>query len=381
MNRILTRKNLIISLLGLGAFGFITWNLPSLRAQAIPANTEAASALIHEGELLRIPENSPLRRTLAVAVLADQSIATPLTLPAVVEADPARVSKVLTPMAGRIVSLMKQLGDEVKVGDVLFTLDSPDFALANADAAKAQAALQLAKRSLERQRALDKSELAAQRELEQAQNDFEQASSEAARANARLAQTGAKTAGALVGGHLAVRAAMPGRVIELFAAAGGYWNDANAPLMTVADISKVYISANAQEKDLAQLFVGQQASIKLDAYPTQQSGQVRFVGEILDADTRTVKVRIPFDNRDGHLKPGMFGEATLFARAHTGILIPMTAVIQSGFSSRAFVETKPWHFTPRTLQLGAQVGEQVEVLSGLKAGDRIVTKDGVLLND
>jgi len=381
MNKTLTRKNLVLSLLGLSTLGLIAWSLRGMHAKATPADTEAVKVLVHEGELLSIPANSPLRHTLAVADVADQSIATPLTLPAMVEADPARMMKVLAPVTGRVVSLAKQLGDEVKVGDVLFTIDSPDYAMASADAAKAQAALQLAKRSLERQRALDKSEIAAQRELEQAQNEYEQASSEAARAHARLAQIGAKAAGATVGGPLVVRATIPGRVVELFAAAGGYWNDATAPLMTVADLSKVYISANAQEKDLSQLFVGQQASIKLDAYPTLLSGEVRYVGEMLDPDTRTVKVRIPFANRDGHLKPGMFAEATLLARTHSGILLPMTAVIQSGFSSRAFVETKPWHFAPRTLKLGAQVGDQVEVLSGLKAGERVVVKDGVLLND
>jgi cobalt-zinc-cadmium efflux system membrane fusion protein len=182
-------------------------------------------------------------------------------------------------------------------------------------------------------------------------------------------------------GRIAVRSPIAGRVVELTAAAGGYWNDATAPLMTVADLSKVYVSASAQEKDLPQLYVGQQASIQLDAWPQPVTGQVRYIGEMLDADTRTIKVRLPFDNRDGHLKPGMFAEATLLAKPHDGLLVPMAAVIQSGFASRAFVEVKPWQFEARELKLGAQIGEQVEVLAGLKAGERIVVKDGVLLND
>jgi cobalt-zinc-cadmium efflux system membrane fusion protein len=102
---------------------------------------------------------------------------------------------------------------------------------------------------------------------------------------------------------------------------------------------------------------------------------------MLDANTRTVKVRIPFDNRDGRLKPGMFAEASLQERPHSGIVVPMAAIIQVGFASRAYVEVKPWQFAARDLKLGTQIGEQVEVLSGLKAGERIVVKDGVLLND
>ena len=378
------RKALLPGLLGLAAFGLTGWGLLGLHAKEAPPEA-AAAAIVHQGDVLQRPERSPLRRSLAVAAVAQQSVAQPFTLPAVVEADPARLVKIAPPLAGRIVRLNKQLGDPVKAGEVLFVLDAPDFALASADAAKARAALTLAEHNLERQRELDKSDLAVRRDLEQAQSDYAQASSEAARAAARLNQTGARAGAAADGklsdGKLAVRSPISGRVVELAAAEGAYWNDATAPLMTVADLSRVFVSANAQEKDLARVYVGQQASIKVDAYAEPVSGLVRYVGEMLDPDTRTVKVRLPFDNRDGRLKPGMFAEATLLSHAHQGMLVPMAAVVQSGFSSRAFVEVKPWSFVPRELKLGAQIGQQVEVLSGLKAGDRIVVKDGVLLND
>ena len=378
------RKALLPGLLGLAAFGLTGWGLLGLHAKEAPPEA-AAAAIVHQGDVLQIPERSPLRRSLAVAAVAQQDVAQPFTLPAVVEADPARLVKIAPPLAGRIVRLNKQLGDPVKAGEVLFVLDAPDFALANADAAKARAALTLAEHNLERQRELDKSDLAVRRDLEQAQSDYAQASSEAARAAARLGQTGARAGAAADGklsdGKLAVRSPISGRVVELAAAEGAYWNDATAPLMTVADLSRVFVSASAQEKDLARVYVGQQASIKVDAYAEPVTGQVRYVGEMLDPDTRTVKVRLPFDNRDGRLKPGMFAEATLLSRAHQGMLVPMAAVVQSGFSSRAFVEVKPWSFVPRELKLGAQIGQQVEVLSGLKAGERIVVKDGVLLND
>ena len=88
-----------------------------------------------------------------------------------------------------------------------------------------------------------------------------------------------------------------------------------------------------------------------------------------------------FANPDSRLKPGMFAQATFLARQHPGILVSMTAVVQSGFDSCTFVETVPWQFEPRTVKLGAQVGDKVEIASGLKAGERVVVKDGVLLND
>lgn len=371
-------KRSIYVLAALAALALLGWAV--LAPHGKPADTAAGTppALQHEGERLVVPAGSPLRRTLVVAAVADETVSAPFALPATVEADPARLVKIAPPLAGRIVSIDKQLGDAVKAGDVLFTIDSADLAQASSDAHKAQAALTLAKRNLERQRALDKSGIAAGHDLEQAQNDYEQAASEAVRADARLAQLGAR---GQAGRLLAVRAPISGHVVDLNAAAGSYWNDATAPIMTVADLSQVFITANAQEKDLAQLYAGQAVNIKLDAYADPLPAKVRFIGEMLDPETRTVKVRMPCANPDGRLKPGMFAQASFFARPHPGILVPMTAVLQSGFDSRSFVEVAPWQFEARTVKLGAEIGDKVEIISGLKAGERVVVKDGVLLND
>ncbi|WP_035881033.1 zinc efflux RND transporter periplasmic adaptor subunit ZneB [Cupriavidus metallidurans] len=366
-------------ILGLGGAGVWT-----MRAKADQKRADPPVALRHEGERLVVPAESPLRRTLAVAPATRETVAAPFNLPAMVEADPAKLVKVLPPLAGRIVSLNKQLGDEVKAGDVLFTIDSADLAQATSDAAKARAAMTMARRNLDRQRELDKSEIAAKRDFEQAQSDYDQAASESQRADARLAQLGAKSGGSAQagGGHiLTVRSPINGRVVDLNAATGAYWNDTTASLMTVADLSHVFVTANAQEKDLGHVYVGQSATVKFDAYDDAQPGKVRYVGQILDADTRTTKVRMVFDNPDGRLRPGMFAQATFLSQPHEGIVVPMSAIVQSGFYTRAFVEVAPWQFEPRVIKLGAQIGDRMEVKSGLSAGDRVVVKEGVLLND
>lgn len=353
----------------------------SLRAQYKPAPAEPPVAMRHEGDRLVVPADSPLRKTLKVDAASRETIAAPFNLPAVVEADPAKLVKVLTPLAGRIVSLNKQLGDEVKAGDVLFSIDSSDLAQATSDAAKARAALTMAQRNLDRQRELDKSEIAAKRDFEQAQSDYDQAASESARANARLAQLGARV-GTQAGGHvLTVRSPISGRVVDLTAATGGYWNDTSASLMTVADLSHVFVTASAQEKDLSHVYVGQTATVSFDAYAEPVSGKVRYVGAILDADTRTTKVRMVFDNPNGRFKPGMFAQATFLAQPHDGIVVPTSAIVQSGFYTRTFVEVAPWQFEARVIKVGAQIGDKIEVTTGLKAGERVVVKEGVLLND
>jgi membrane fusion protein, heavy metal efflux system len=372
----------VFGVLGLCVIGMTSWWILTLRAKEAEPSNEASVVLRHEGDRLVIPEKSPLRRSLQVQPVSEQMVAAPLVLPAVVEADPAKLVKVLPPIAGRIVSLDKRLGDAVKVGDVLFTIDSADLAQALSDAGKAESALALARQNIDRQRQLGASNIAAMRDIEQAQNDYAQAMSEFARAKARLAQLG--IAGTLPSqGHaLTVRSPISGRVVDLTAAIGGYWNDTTAPIMTVADLSTVFVTASAQEKDLGHLYVGQAATVMLDAYPDQPLPvKVRYIGELLDSDTRTVKVRMVFENASGRFKPGMFAKATFLERSHSAIVVPMTAVIQSGFYSRAFVEVAPWQFEPRVLQLGPQIESEVEVRSGLKAGERVVVKEGVLLND
>jgi cobalt-zinc-cadmium efflux system membrane fusion protein len=122
--------------------------------------------------------------------------------------------------------------------------------------------------------------------------------------------------------------------------------------------------------------------VSFDAYPGEpMKAQVRYIGELLDPDTRKLKLRMRFDNHDGRLRPGMFAKATFLSKAHRGLLLPAAAVVQSGFRDRVFVEVAPWRFEPREVRLGAAVGGQVEVVAGLRAGERVVRSDGVLLDD
>jgi cobalt-zinc-cadmium efflux system membrane fusion protein len=342
----------------------------------------AKAALVRDGDRIRIPESSPLRAKIQVAGVEEQDVEQPISVPGVVEADPAKVVKVFPPVSGRIVRLDKQLGDAVKKGDGLFLLDSADLAQAYGDANKANAALALARRNLERQKELVDAEIAARKDFEQAQSDFAQAQSESERARARLAQLGATPEGRAGGRQYVLRSPIAGRVTELSGAQGGYWNDTNSAIMTVADLSSVYLTASVQEKDLAAIFVGQAARVVLNAYPSEAfTGKVRYVGEVLDPDTRTVKVRIGADNAQGRLRPGMFGRVTLSGAMHKGPVVPESALIQSGFNTRVFVEIAPGTFQSRIVKTGAQLGGRVEIVSGLKAGERVVVKEGVLLND
>lgn len=350
---------------------------------ADPAKGKAAdtSELQRQGALVTVPEASPLRKNLVVGPVALEAFAYTIDAPGVIEAAPEMLVKIAPPLSGRIVRLHHQLGDTVKAGEALVTIDSPDLGAAYSEQIKAQATLLQARHEFERQKTLQDEDISARKDLEAAQQALAAAESDARATADRLAQLGA-TANTASRREYVLRSPITGRVVEMNGAQGGYWNDNTASVMTVADLSTVWLSANVAEKDLPQMFVGQAAHIIPNAYADRAfDGKVKYIGDLLDPETRTVQVRVAIDNREGRFKPGMFTRVSFSGASHPALLVPASALLQSGLLTRVFVEQSPFHFESRVVSVGASVGDRVEVLSGLKAGERVVVKDGVLLND
>ncbi len=331
---------------------------------------------------IEVNKMAPLRQRLQVEPVLEREIATETEAPGSIEAMPEKLVRITPPVAGRITHLQRSLGDSVKAGDALFTLDSAELSAAYAEHGKAGSALLQARQELQRQKTLFEAEIAARKDYEAAQASYDQASSDAQASADKLAQYGAGTGARGSRRDYVLRSPIAGSVIAMDGAQGGYWNDINAPVMTVADLSTVWLSANVAEKDLAQVAVGQAARIKIDAWPGKSfDGKVAYVGAVLDAETRTVKVRVAIDNRAGAFKPGMFARAAFTGASRRAIVVPASALLQGGLETRVMVEGTPLHFAPKVVQVGASHDGQVEIVSGLRAGERIVVKEGVLLND
>jgi cobalt-zinc-cadmium efflux system membrane fusion protein len=307
-----------------------------------------------------------------------QTVQRHLATPANVEAEPSRMAKVSPPLPGRIVKLFIHFGDSVKQGDPLFTLDSPDLVAAQSDYLKAKSAAAQSERNFSRQKDLVDHGIGAQRELEQAQTDRDTAKSELERTETRLRLLGIGPGA--VGGPLTVKSPIAGRVIDLSAAPGQYQNDPSTPIMIVADLSTVWVTASVQEKDLRRVHQGDDTTVSFAAYPGEPwGGKVLFVGDLLDPDTRTTKVRVALENVDAKLKPGMYATVTFKGKASPEIVVPTAAVVIRGEKSSAFVETAPWVFERRDVEVGEQIESGIVVTKGLAAGERVVVQNAVLL--
>jgi len=347
-----------------------------------PAKPDSGPLLVREGDRIIVPEGSPLRSKLTVEAVAEQEIQRTLVLPAIVEADPSRLVKIVPPLAGRITQLKVQLGERVKEGQPLVVLDSPDLGTAYADHERATVLLELASKNRDRARSLSKIGGAAVRDLQQAETDYVTADVEHHRADARLRQIGVNPEATDPSKTLTITAPIAGSVIELDVGAGAFWNDPNASLMTVADLSSIWVTANVPEKDTAMVSKGQAVEVVFAAYPGEVSrGQVLFVSDIVDSDSRRTKVRIAFSNPEIRLKPNMFATVSFFAPTQKVATVPTTALVLKNDGERVFVEVAPWTFQPRNVEINYQQGNSTIIKNGLNAGERAVVKGGVLLND
>jgi cobalt-zinc-cadmium efflux system membrane fusion protein len=322
-------------------------------------------------------------------VAADEVVA-----PGRVGINPNRTSKVLLPIAGRVMTVMAHLGDAVDQGQPVVTVESPDadaaigvYLQAQATERQAEAALTKAHTEFERVKDLHDAKAVAQKDLVNAQNDLAQA--RAALETARAGRQQARAKIDLLGlnandfrQRMVVRAPIAGKVLEINVAPGEYRTDLSTPLMTIADLSTVWIASEVPESAIRMIHVGDRVSITLVAYPDETfTGRVARTADVLDAQTRTMKVYVEMPNPTGRFRPEMFGSIRHGGAPRALPVIPLSAVVQQFGRTVVFVEQGPGQFQRREVTLGARRGETVPVLAGLVAGDRIVVDGAVLLKE
>jgi RND family efflux transporter MFP subunit len=176
----------------------------------------------------------------------------------------------------------------------------------------------------------------------------------------------------------------PARTATLYAPISGYVTqrnvtqgekiDSNSTLLDIADLSRVWIIASVYEYELPFVRVGQTAAVALSYLPGRTfSGRVTLVYPVLEESTRTVQVRLEFDNPDLALKPEMYADVIIESDLGERLALPESAVLASGTRNVVFVARGEGYFEPREVRLGVRLPEFVEVLEGVAEGDRVVT--------
>jgi Cu(I)/Ag(I) efflux system membrane fusion protein/cobalt-zinc-cadmium efflux system membrane fusion protein len=152
-------------------------------------------------------------------------------------------------------------------------------------------------------------------------------------------------------------------------------------LYTVADLSRIWVEADVYEQELARVRVGTPAAVTVDAYPGERvQGRVIHVYPYADERTRTVKVRLDLPNPGNRLKPGLFANVELETAIGSGLVIPVNALLDSGAEQVVFVAKGDGYFEPRPVRVGHRLGDAVQILDGLTAGERVASGAAFLID-
>jgi len=171
-----------------------------------------------------------------------------------------------------------------------------------------------------------------------------------------------------------------GVVIEKMVQQGQYVSMGEA-LFNIADFSSVWVEMEIYENEVSNIHTGQQVEIRSQSFPDKPStGRIAFVYPFLDPKTRTVKARVELANPGMKLKPEMFVNAIIRVPLSPSLVVPATAVMNTGKRQVVWVESSPGMFESRTVQLGQQSGEKVQILSGLQSGDKVAVSGGYLID-
>jgi membrane fusion protein, heavy metal efflux system len=310
-----------------------------------------------------------------IAEVSVRQMPTTVTANGVVTPDVNRTIRVTSLGGGRVVDLKVKLGDAVKKGQPLLRISSPDLSSAFADYQKAQADERVTKKALDRAQMLFDKGAVAEKDLQVAQGAEDKAQVDVLSAEQRVRVLGGDPA------HpsplIELRAPVSGAIVEQnVAGSEGVKSIDNSPtLLTIADLSQVWVVCDVFENDLGEVHLGDGAEIRLNAFPDRVlKGPVADISRVLDPGTRTAKVRIVLDNRNGALRPQMFAVATFRSRRLVpSLVVPSTAVMRLHDKDWVFRKEGAKRFRRTAVQAADGTPDgMLEIRGDVKPGDKVV---------
>lgn len=291
-------------------------------------------------------------------------------------------AEVGAPIPGRIVRLPAEPGQLVRRGQPLAVLQSVELGQARAGWTATRARAELARQTAERKRGLAAERIVSRGELQRAEADLAAAEAELRAAEAAVAALGVKVSpgeGDLSG--FSLLSPIGGTVLER-SAVQGQMADPSRPLFRIADLSRLWLVAQAPERDAGRVREGSPVRISLAALPGWEiRGSVSWVGREVDAHSRTVPVRIVLANEGGRLKPGMFATAWIGTGGEGEKVVAVPAGALQRMENRwiVFLPRGEGRFEARPVERGRDLGDEVAVAAGLKPGERVVVEGAFAL--
>lgn len=374
--------------------------------------------------LIHMPRDAELLAGLATEPAIDRKLDICVNVTGEVLANANTQAHVTTPVTGRITEILVRTGDHICEGKPLLIVRSTDIEQVESDmlqscqqvrsdlkqalvqidcdAATAEAQVKLSEKVFQRLKNLVEEKIASQADFQSAQTQFvkdqitvdslkrkREATIELSHEKMKLVTEPAKLKLRLLGVSdsqmdevikaqtvdpmVPVLAPENGIIVERLVNVGELI-DPTKPLFTIGDFQSVWLKADVFEKDIPRVSLGQPIELQVDSFPDRTfHGQLDYVANQIDPDTRTLVVRAEVSNTQNLLKPKMFARMSILVGQHNVLAVPITAVQDARTEKVVYVPTGPDTFEERKVKLGAESGDYVEILAGLKAGEKVVT--------
>jgi len=300
--------------------------------------------------------------------------------------------QVFTPYQGRIIALFAGVGDDVRKGQTLFTVDSPDLLQAESTLISAAGVLDFTTRNLARLKELYATRAISQKDLEQATSDQQTAEGalRAARDAVRLFGKTDNDIDQIIAQRradptLVVPSPITGRITERNAAPGLLVQPGSSPApYSVADIETMWMLANVAETDSPAFRVGQEVKVKVNAFPDREfSGTITTVGARVDPNTRRVLVRSEVKDPQHELRSGMFANFVIsIGDPIRSPAVPLAGVVREGDGTMTvWITADRRRFTRRTVKIGLEHDGYWQILEGLQVGELVATDGAIFLSN
>jgi membrane fusion protein, heavy metal efflux system len=298
-----------------------------------------------------------------------------------------KTTPVFSAVGGPVQEILAEPGQNVRAGQTLLTVTSPDYSAARSAYLKAVSTFQLADKNYERSKDLYEHKAIAERDLQQAESDRAQAQADQQSAEDALRALGISDPESLVKeppkttGQIPVPAPVAGQIVERLVGPGQLLQAGSTQCFTISDMSTVWVLVNVYQNDLAFVRIGDNVDITTDAYPDKFRGRISYIADALDPNTRTLQARIVTENPGYKLKKDMYVTATVHAGALANALtVPDASVLRDTENQPfVYVQVASNQFARRLVKVGDSQDGRTLVQDGLKEGEHLVGDGSLFL--
>jgi membrane fusion protein, heavy metal efflux system len=296
-----------------------------------------------------------------------------------------KTTPVITQVGGPVSRVLAVPGQQVRAGQPMLEISSPDYSQLLNAYLKAADSSRLADKNYARAQDLYQHHANAERDLEQAESDRNQAHADLNAAEQGLKILGIKNPADLAkvtsSAQIQVLAPLSGEVVERLVSPGQVVQAGQTQAFTISDLSTVWVLANVYQADLAAIHNGDDVVVTTDAYPGSFHGKISYVSPSLDATTRTLQARIVVDNPGEKLKKDMYCTVLVTAGSiHSAIAVPDSSILRDDNNQPfVYVTMGSKQFGRRDVEIGPSQNGQTQILKGLSGGERVVGDGSLFL--